>query len=276
MRNGTAQYMHEQARFLSPSVLVAGSGERRLDNAVETPPARPHSATRPDCPMTCRSRFIRCLYPSLLFGVGVVLLLGAPPVAAQSCSFDGQIQVDPEQLAEGGAVQGNPEADLLLVEFFDPNCPHCRRFHPVMKQVMEAHGDEVRLYKHPLPLGQFSINQIRGLLLAQQKGAYYEMVDAQLTSPHAGKDGMTIDQVVALAEDIGLDPTWMRTQLNDSSVMRAQVRRLMYNAQKAGIRSTPTLAVGRKAVVGPRSAECIGRLVEQELKAEGEEAAEGE
>ena len=225
--------------------------------------------------MTHRSRSVRRLSLSLLLGVGAALALGAAPVAAQSCSFDGQIQVDPEQLAEGGAVQGNPDADLLLVEFFDPNCPHCRRFHPVMKQVMDAHGDEVRLYKHPLPLGQFSINQIRGLLLAQQKGAYYEMVDAQLTSPHAGKDGMTIDQVVALAEDIGLDPTWMRTQLNDSSVMRAQVRRLLYNAQKAGIRSTPTLAVGRKAIVGPRSAECIGRLVEQELKAGGEEAAEG-
>lgn len=226
--------------------------------------------------MTHRSLSARHLYWALLLGVGATLLLVSGPAAAQSCSFDGQIQVNPEQLAEEGAVQGNPEADLLLVEFFDPNCPHCRRFHPVMKQVMEAHGDQIRLYKHPLPLGQFSINQIRGLLLAQQKGAYYEMVDAQLTSPHAGKDGMTIDQVVALAEDIGLDPDWMREQLNDSSVMRSQVQRLMYNAQKAGIRSTPTLAVGRKAVVGPRSADCIGRLVEQELKGQSEEAAEGE
>jgi len=198
-------------------------------------------------------------------------LLRAPlPAAAQSCSFDGQIQTDPERLANSGPVQGPPDADLLLIEFFDPNCPHCQRFHPVMEEVMQTYGEQVRYYKKPLPLGPYSIDQIRGILIAQQKGKYYEMVEAQLESPHAGKGGMTTDQLVALAGDIGIQSDWFREQLADSSHMRMEVRRLQYEAQQAGIQNTPTLAIGRKALVGPRSADCVGRLIEQEITSRSE------
>jgi len=198
-------------------------------------------------------------------------LLSAGPALAQSCGFNGQLQMNPEQLAESEPVQGNVDADLLLVEFFDPNCPHCQDFKPVMDQVMEQYGDRVRYYKQPVPLWQFSRPQIRAILLAKQQGKYYDMIDAQLTSPNAGRGGMTTDQLVSLAEGIGMDPDWMREKLN-SGDMQAAVNRLPYEARKAGVQSTPTLAIGRK-VVGNRSAACIGQLIERELSASAEAAS---
>jgi len=198
-------------------------------------------------------------------------LLSAGPAFAQSCGFNGQLQMNPDQLAESEPVQGNVDADLLLVEFFDPNCPHCQDFKPVMDQVMEQYGDRVRYYKQPVPLWQFSRPQIRAILLAKQQGKYYDMIDAQLTSPNAGRGGMTTDQLVSLAEGIGMDPDWMREKLN-SGDMQAAVNRLPYEARKAGVQSTPTLAIGRK-VVGNRSAACIGQLIERELSASAEAAS---
>ena len=198
-------------------------------------------------------------------------LLSAGPALAQSCGFNGQLQMNPEQLAESEPVQGNVDADLLLVEFFDPNCPHCQDFKPVMDQVMEQYGDRVRYYKQPVPLWQFSRPQIRAILLAKQQGKYYDMIDAQLTSPNAGRGGMTTDQLVSLAEGIGMDPDWMREKLN-SGDMQAAVNRLPYEARKAGVQSTPTLAIGRK-IVGNRSAACIGQLIERELSASAEAAS---
>ena len=198
-------------------------------------------------------------------------LLSAGPALAQSCGFNGQLQMNPDQLAESEPVQGNVDADLLLVEFFDPNCPHCQDFKPVMDQVMEQYGDRVRYYKQPVPLWQFSRPQIRAILLAKQQGKYYDMIDAQLTSPNAGRGGMTTDQLVSLAEGIGMDPDWMREKLN-SGDMQAAVNRLPYEARKAGVQSTPTLAIGRK-VVGNRSAACIGQLIERELSASAEAAS---
>jgi len=198
-------------------------------------------------------------------------LLSAGPALAQSCGFNGQLQMNPDQLAESEPVQGNVDADLLLVEFFDPNCPHCQDFKPVMDQVMEQYGDRVRYYKQPVPLWQFSRPQIRAILLAKQQGKYYDMIDAQLTSPNAGRGGMTTDQLVSLAEGIGMDPDWMREKLN-SGDMQAAVNRLPYEARKAGVQSTPTLAIGRK-IVGNRSAACIGQLIERELSASAEAAS---
>ena len=198
-------------------------------------------------------------------------LLSAGPALAQSCGFNGQLQMNPEQLAESEPVQGNVDADLLLVEFFDPNCPHCQDFKPVMDQVMEQYGDRVRYYKQPVPLWQFSRPQIRAILLAKQQGKYYDMIDAQLTSPNAGKGGMTTDQLVSLAEGIGMDPDWMREKLN-SGDMQAAVNRLPYEARKAGVQSTPTLAIGGK-IVGNRSSGCIGQLIERELSASAEAAS---
>lgn len=198
-------------------------------------------------------------------------VLSAGPALAQSCGFNGQLQMNPEQLAESQPVQGNAEADLLLVEFFDPNCPHCQDFGPVMDQVMEKYGDQVRFYKQPVPLWQFSRPQIRAILLAKQQDKYYEMIDAQLESPNAGKGGMTTDQIVSLAEDIGIDPNWMSEKLQ-SDDMQSAVNRLPYEARKAGVRSTPTLAIGGK-IVGNRSAGCIGQLIEQELSASAASAS---
>ena len=192
-------------------------------------------------------------------------LLSAGPAFAQSCGFSGQLNMSPETLAESEPVQGNAEASLLLVEFFDPNCPHCQDFKPVMDQVMEQYGDRVRYYKQPVPLWQFSRPQIRAILLAKQQGKYYDMIDAQLQSPNAGRGGMTTDQLVSLAEGIGIDGGWMREKLT-SGAMQSAVNRLPYEARKAGVQSTPTLAIGRK-VVGNRSAACIGQLIEQELSA---------
>jgi protein-disulfide isomerase len=182
---------------------------------------------------------------------------------AQGCSFNGTLNTNTEQLAKGEPVQGNPDADLLLTEFFDPNCPHCQRFKPVMDKVMAQYGDHVRYYKQPLPLWPFSRPQVQAMLLAKEKGKYYEMIDAQLTSPNAGQGGMTIDQIVNLAADVGIDSDWMRSRLQ-SNAKQAAVNRLPYEARQAGVDSTPTLAIGQK-VVPSRSPACIGRLIEQEL-----------
>lgn len=201
-----------------------------------------------------------------------LVVLALAPVGlsaqAQSCSFSGTLDVNPEQLATNEPVRGNPDADLLVTEFFDPNCPHCKQFHPVTQTMLEQYGDRIRFFKQPVPLWQFSREQMRAIFLAKEKGAYYEMIDAQLESPHAGKGGMTTDQIVALADEIGLDPDRFREQLT-AGAQRSTVNRLPYEARKAGIESTPTLAIGKK-IVGNRSAACIGQLIEQELEAQSE------
>jgi len=199
--------------------------------------------------------------------VGLVLLLRPTPAVAQSCSYNGELQLNPEELAASEPVQGNPEAEVLLTEFFDPNCPHCQRFKPVMDEVMQEYGDQVRYYKQPVPLWQYSRRQIRALLIAKEQNKYYEFIDQQLQNP-AARGGLSREQILSQAEAVGIDRDWMAEQLAGGT-KRSDVNRLPYEARKAGVESTPTLAIGKK-VVGNRSAACIGRLIERELEAQSE------
>ena len=42
-------------------------------------------------------------------------------------------------------VVGPVNAPVTIVEFFDPACEACRAFYPVVKEILDAHPDKVRL-----------------------------------------------------------------------------------------------------------------------------------
>ena len=56
--------------------------------------------------------------------------------------------VPPEQsealLRSYSPILGPEDAPVTIVEFFDPACEACRAFYPVVKDIMEEHGDAVR------------------------------------------------------------------------------------------------------------------------------------
>ncbi len=45
-------------------------------------------------------------------------------------------------VASGDHVRGNPDAPVKIVEYSDPECPFCKRFHDTMKQVMDEYGKD--------------------------------------------------------------------------------------------------------------------------------------
>ena len=48
-------------------------------------------------------------------------------------------------------VLGNPNADVLVIEYSDPECPFCKKFHETMMQVTEQYaksGDVAWVYRH--------------------------------------------------------------------------------------------------------------------------------
>jgi protein-disulfide isomerase len=49
-------------------------------------------------------------------------------------------------------VRGNPNAEVTIVEFSDFECPYCRRGFDTMEQLLEKHGEEVRLVYMHFPL----------------------------------------------------------------------------------------------------------------------------
>jgi len=80
-------------------------------------------------------------------------------------------------------VAGNPNGDVSVVEFFDYNCPYCRRaLHDVVKLIND--DGKVRLVLKELPiLSDDSVAAAKRALASNKQGKYFEMHQKLLSQP---------------------------------------------------------------------------------------------
>src|SRR6478736_1950208 len=72
-------------------------------------------------------------------------------------------------------VAGNPNGDVSVVEFFDYNCPYCRRALPDVVKLVNDDG-KIRLVLKELPIfGDDSLAAAKLALASNKQGKYFEM-----------------------------------------------------------------------------------------------------
>ena len=75
---------------------------------------------------------------------------------------------------------GNPDGDINIVEWFDYNCPYCRKIAPEIQQVVQDDG-KVRLVLKDSPiLGEVSKFAARMALAAKYQGKYMAAHEAMI------------------------------------------------------------------------------------------------
>ena len=75
-------------------------------------------------------------------------------------------------------VLGNPKGDVTIVEFFDYQCPYCKKAHPMVEKVVVEDGN-VRLVLKDWPiLGDASVFAAQAVLGAAQIGKYETAMEA--------------------------------------------------------------------------------------------------
>lgn len=224
-------------------------------------------------PLTLSSPMLRLSSLSVLFGLLLLALVSLQkdpvvieePVEApisDECSYNEELPPVEDYMSLVSIADpylGNLDADVTVLEFFDPNCPHCATFHTVMKQVIEDSGQHARFYMIPFPLWRYSLLQAEALFVAAQEGKYFEMLDAQYI--HQKQGGMSLDEVTVLAEDIGLDPETFRSRveqgLNQPMILDRRTR-----IAETGVRGTPSLMInGRFVASDSKSRLCLNELI---------------
>ena len=161
-------------------------------------------------------------------------------------------------------VIGNPDGDITVVEFFDYNCPYCRRVMPELEEVMAADGD-IRVVMREWPiLGEDSVFAARAALAAREQGLYEPFHLALMALEGRATPGT----VMQVAEEVGLDVAKLRADM-DAPAIATHFQASMELAQALGFTGTPSFVIGEALVPG---------LVEapemQELIAETRAAAE--
>lgn len=155
-------------------------------------------------------------------------------------------------------VLANPDGDVTIVEFFDYNCPYCRRATPQVDEVV-ATDNGVRLVYREWPiLGEGSVFAARAAL-ASRKQDLYEPFHVAMMSMEGRANEQTVLQV---ARDIGLDIAQLRADMDDSAI-DAHIQTSMDLAQALGFSGTPSFVVGDQLVPGFVEADVLQEAVEQ-------------
>ena len=77
---------------------------------------------------------------------------------------------------------GNADAPVVIVEFFDPACETCRSFYPLVKQIMAANPDKIRLVLRYAPFHKGSDKVVAILEAARKQGKFWPALEAVLGS----------------------------------------------------------------------------------------------
>ncbi len=140
-------------------------------------------------------------------------------------------------------VLGNPAADVLVIEYSDPECPFCTRFHQTMLKVMDVYGKNGQLawvYRH-FPLEQIhphAQKAAEALECANEQGgntAFWKLED-KFFSPDT--QSIAESEIPKLAIAVGLDGEKIAACVK-SGKYEERVKRDFQEGVAVGVKGTP-------------------------------------
>lgn len=138
-------------------------------------------------------------------------------------------------LSSGGHSQGSIEADVVLVEFLDYECPFCARAEPVIAGLLRNYPGRIRLVRWHFPLPQHA-DAVRAAIAvecAAEEGKYEAMHHRLFEQSNLS--GL---RYAALAVSLGADSSVFETCLSRPEI-QDRVRAEHARGQELGITGTP-------------------------------------
>ena len=142
---------------------------------------------------------------------------------------------------------GKAEAPVVIVEFFDPACETCRAFYPLVKQMMAAEPDRIRLVLRYTPFHNGSDQVVAVLEAARKQGKFWPALEALLAaqaewSPHHTPQVALVWQHL---EGLGLDLEKMRVDMTSPEIARV-IAQDLDDARTLKVTKTPEFFVNGK------------------------------
>ena len=166
-------------------------------------------------------------------------------------------------------VTGNTSAKVNLTEYGDFQCPACKSYYPIVKEIKQQYGDKIAFQFRHFPLTQIHPNAFvasRAAEAAGKQGKFFEMHDLlyenQDTWASSKNPSSTFE---SYAQSLGLNVEQFKTD-SASAEVAGVINADVKNAQALGATSTPTFALnGKKIDKNPTSMEEFKKLIDDEL-----------
>jgi len=157
----------------------------------------------------------------------------------------GQVAGDIRKVSDIDHIQGDPKADVVIVEYSDTECPYCKTFHVTLNQIMKEYGGKGKVawvYRH-FPIDQLhprARKEAEATECANELGGptkfwqYINMVYDRTPS----NNGLDPAELPKIATAVGLDAQAFNTCLS-SGKYATKVEADYQDAIKSGGRGTP-------------------------------------
>src|SRR5882762_1203206 len=161
-------------------------------------------------------------------------------------------------------VAGNPDGDITIVEYFDFNCPYCRKLEPELRQVVQDDGKVKLVYKDWPVLGPVSIAAARMALATKYQDKYVAAHDALMGTASR----LTEPRIRELLAGAGIDVDRAARDLEaNAKAIDAILARNNNQATAFGFNGTPSFIVGKFRVPGVLTMEQFGMAIADARKA---------
>ena len=155
-------------------------------------------------------------------------------------------------------VIGNNKGDVTVIEFFDYNCPYCKRAWSELNTVM-AQDPDVRVVLREWPiLGEASVYATRASLAARKQGRYVEFHNALMASKGRAQPA----SVMTIAKSVGLDTAQLKADMKSPEIDE-HIETSMRLARALNFSGTPAYIIGDALAPGMVAADELKNMIAQ-------------
>lgn len=156
---------------------------------------------------------------------------------------------------------GPQQADVVIVEYLDYNCPFCKRMHPELQALQRADHRVRLIYKDWPIFGEISSYAAQAALAAGYQGKYAAAHDALIGHPTRLDSQAAVRRVLAAA---GVDLSRLDKSLQDKRAqITAQLDRNAREARGLGLEGTPGFLINDRLVPGGMPMAALQAIVSQ-------------
>jgi protein-disulfide isomerase len=158
-------------------------------------------------------------------------------------------------------LDGNRNAEIVLVEFADYECPYCEKVQAHLLQLKKDYGDKIAIaYKDfPLPMHQRAEKAAEAARCAGEQGKFWAFHNILYTSR-----ALNVEQLKAQARVLGVEGQ-IFDQCLDSGAMAQTVKKDLDEGVALGLTGTPSFFVNGHFFSGAVDYAALKQMVDQQL-----------
>lgn len=239
----------------------------------ETPLEAPASPVPPLVKMPQNMQIAGAIVIAGVFIAGAILLRGStPPLPAPAVPENNRdvANVQMRAVSPDEHILGSVNAEIIIVEYSDTECPFCKLFHSTLQSVIAKEGSRVAwVYRHyPIPgLHKKAMHEAEATECAWEQGgndAFWKYTN-QVFGRTLSNDRLDVAELPKIAGDIGLDVNAFNTCLASGKYLE-KIELDIADGNGAGVRGTPmSVVIGKKEITSRKQSEIISVVGRAEL-----------